>query len=392
MWKLSHHAQRHSLLLHKAWRIFAAPTPSRHTSPRNISGRRGRSAGKRRTGTSGNNQSRSSVPRPMLICRQRPDARWEIVLAADAECCITEVWQNGKLLNMSNGEYSLESFRDLLTVNDTDERESGFPLFTENQHFIDWKQMSGSSHGTKDLVPEFGFVTPLFEKPNKPSGRLSPRLRLGRWSFSVKGRNRELFCICRSCGAHMTEPTKGGKHDSPSKFECRGTLERFSLGHEPVMDVRRLQFPGLQDERQAYSVAYAILLGAAETLNVPNTDLNVTITGVNNSDESTIVLYDNVPGGAGLMAQLEVECGMRISECGAGEEVSIPHSALVIPRPFPLTPARSPKGPSRSMAPCSRHNGRRSMGFRAPGQPGRHRPLHLGESCHAAKVLLPGCR
>ena len=53
-------------------------------------------------------------------------------------------------------------------------------------------------------------------------------------------------------------------------------------------------------------MAYAVLLGAAETLDVPDTDLNVTITG-SDSGEAAIVLYDNVPGGAGLVAQLEQE-------------------------------------------------------------------------------------
>ena len=42
-------------------------------------------------------------------------------------------------------------------------------------------------------------------------------------------------------------------------------------------------------------------------MDVPDTDLNVTITGGDSLDESAIVLYDNVPGGAGLVAQLEQE-------------------------------------------------------------------------------------
>ena len=69
----------------------------------------------------------------------------------------------------------------------------------------------------------------------------------------------------------------------------------------------RLQFPQLRGEWDAYSVAYAVLLGAANTLEVPDTDLNVTITGGDQPGESAVVLYDNVPGGAGLVAQLEQE-------------------------------------------------------------------------------------
>ena len=98
-----------------------------------------------------------------------------------------------------------------------------------------------------------------------------------------EGRNRGGFYICRSCGAHMTGPK--AKHKSPSDSDCGGTLERFSLGHELVTDVVRLQFPQLRDEWDAYSVAYAVLLGAAETLDIPGTDLNVTTTSGDKPDE-----------------------------------------------------------------------------------------------------------
>ena len=185
----------------------------------------------------------------------------------------------------------------------------------------------------KYLTPEFGFVTPLFAKPKEPRGRVQ-RLYTTRPFFQgfgenanpatkailgvqvtkampgtlvilCEGWNKEGFYICRSCGAHMTGPK--AEHKSPSDSRCAGSLDRFSLGHELVTDVVRLQFPQLTGEWDAYSVAYAVLLGAAETLDVPDADLNVTITGSSNTGESAIVLYDNVPGGAALVAQLEQE-------------------------------------------------------------------------------------
>ena len=207
--------------------------------------------------------------------------------------------------------------------------------YNDARHFTQWNEgdPSVSSSGRKYLIPEFGFVTPLFKQPTEPHGR-ARRLYTTRPFFHgfgkdaqpetktilgvqvtkalpgtlvilCEGRNREGFYICRSCGAHMTGPK--GEHKSPSDSECKGTLERFSLGHELVTDVVRLQFPGLRGEWVAYSVAHAVLLGAAETLDVPDTDLNVTITTGDNPGESAIVLYDNVPGGAGLVAQLERE-------------------------------------------------------------------------------------
>lgn len=197
--------------------------------------------------------------------------------------------------------------------------------------FKQWNEDDSSAPvRQKYLIPEFGFVTPFFKRPVEPRGRVrrlyttrpffcgfgqdaQPETRTifgvqvtkalpGTLVVLCEGRNREGFYICRSCGSHMTGPQ--AEHTSPSNSECEGTLERFSLGHELVTDVVRLQFSRLHAEWDAYSVAYAVLLGAAEALDVPDTDLNVTIAR-GDGHQSAIVLYDNVPGGAGLVAQLE---------------------------------------------------------------------------------------
>ncbi len=208
--------------------------------------------------------------------------------------------------------------------------------YDDQHNFMQWNEGDPStprSARRKYLVPEFGFVTPLFKRPKEPHGR-ARRLYTTRPFFQgfgsgaepetktirgvhltkalpgtlvvlCEGKEQNGFHICRSCGAHMAEPK--GEHRSPNDSACRGMLERFSLGHELVTDVVRLQFPGMRDQWEAYSIGYAVLLGAAETLNVPDTDLNVTITGGSKQGETAIVLYDNVPGGAGLVAQLERE-------------------------------------------------------------------------------------
>lgn len=184
----------------------------------------------------------------------------------------------------------------------------------------------------KYLIPEFGFVAPFFKKPVEPRGR-SGRLYTTRPFFRdfdvepvskhifgievtkatpgvlvilCEGRNKEGFYICRKCGTHMARPKK--KHKTPLGTECNGTLSVFSLGHELVTDVVRLRVPGLVEQWDAYAVAYAILFGAADSLSVPETDLNVTIGGSEDgTGKATILLYDNVPGGAGLVAQMENE-------------------------------------------------------------------------------------
>ena len=206
--------------------------------------------------------------------------------------------------------------------------------YDDARNFKQWSEDNSISRG-KYLCPQFGFVTSLLDQPKEPRGR-SHRLYTTRPFFRgfeedthqesssknlfgvritqalpgglvvlCEGKRGNGFYICRSCGAHYTDPDF--PHETPEGRDCDRPLERLSLGHEFVTDVVRLQFPRLVDQWEAYSLAYAVLLGAAEALDVPDVDLNVTITGGNTANEAAIVLYDNVPGGAGLVAYLEDE-------------------------------------------------------------------------------------
>lgn len=226
-------------------------------------------------------------------------------------------WESYGLKKVPNKEFTVRTYQydDARNFTQWNEGDPNTPAGVANQY----------------LIPEFGFATHIFEKPKEPRGRARrlyttrPFFRRFEQNAGLKtktirgvqvtnalpgtliilceGKNRQGFYICRSCGTHMTSPQS--EHKSPSNSECSGTLRNFSLGHELITDVVRLQFPQLTNEWDAYSVAYAILLGAAEALDVPDMDLNVTIAGSGSSGKSSIVLYDNVPGGAGLVAQLE---------------------------------------------------------------------------------------
>ena len=208
--------------------------------------------------------------------------------------------------------------------------------YDEARNFTQYDDIPKYAHNKKlYLSPIFGFVTPLFEKPKEPRGQ-TQRLYTTRPFFTgfekgtepktktfrsiqmtqaqpgtlvilCEGKSGEGFYICPKCGAHFTK-TPGESHKSPFGSLCTGTIQQpLSLGYELETDVMRIQFPGLTDEWDTYSVAYAILLGAAETLDVPDTDLNVTTTGSTKDNLTGIVLYDNVPGGAGLVTYLEDE-------------------------------------------------------------------------------------
>lgn len=200
----------------------------------------------------------------------------------------------------------------------------------------------------KYLSPIFGFVTPLFAKPREPRGR-TRRLYTTRPFFQgfineqynpnninvsgikitkassgnlvilCEGNKMRGFHICRACGMHATErkPT----HKTPWNSNCKGMLEHFSLGHELVTDIIKLHFPNVIGQWEAYSLAYALLSGASETLQLPQNDLNVTIAGEPDGD-TAVVLYDNVPGGAGLVSQFENEANLQTMLIKSRDRVS----------------------------------------------------------------------
>jgi hypothetical protein len=129
-----------------------------------------------------------------------------------------------------------------------------------------------------------------------------------------EGRRGAGFYLCGSCGAGFR--ARQSSHKTPQGQDCHGTLEQISLGHEFVTDVLQLQFdPAPQDPKDivyfAYSLAYAVVEGAAEVLEVPSIDLSATVGHSEQLVVPPIILYDNVPGGAGLVARLEKEDVMR---------------------------------------------------------------------------------
>lgn len=194
---------------------------------------------------------------------------------------------------------------------------------------------------SKYIIPSFGFVTNRETLPQPPKGRssrvlttrpyfagalgpekgkiliplLHPVVEIKKASPGLmvvicEGPRGEGFYICGDCGAGFRERVK--KHKTPYGQDCNGTLQRVALGHEFVTDVLQLQFlPQINADWDpiwfAFSLAYAIVEGAAEILEIPSTDLSTTVTCGGQHNVLPIVLYDNVPGGAGLVSQLEDE-------------------------------------------------------------------------------------
>ncbi|WP_174582553.1 DEAD/DEAH box helicase [Candidatus Methylacidithermus pantelleriae] len=216
------------------------------------------------------------------------------------------------------------------------------------------------------IVPRFGFVTDR-DKPKEPKSRTArvfstrpyfagplgpepgtvrfpnpetPLITVRKASPGLmvvlcEGRRGEGFYICKECGAGFRDRPR--THKTPYGHDCRGTLEQVSLGHEFVTDVLQLQFHlqcenGVDPIWFTYSLAYALVEGAAEVLEVPSTDLSATVAYSEQYPVLPIILYDDVPGGAGLVARLEEEEVLRAclesaqkrvsGQCGCGENTS----------------------------------------------------------------------
>ena len=203
--------------------------------------------------------------------------------------------------------------------------------YDQEQKFLwsdlsDQSVISGRGHRGKYLVPDFGFVVPSSRKPTVPERR-SQRLFSTRPFFKgflkaqaepaetqvlgvgvseavpgelvvlCEGKDRKGFLLCDTCGRYEDKP--GNRHESPLGVPCTGRFAPFALGHEVTTDVVRAEFPEEMTPAELHSVAYAMVLGASDALAVPQQDLNVTLSS------QAIVLYDDVPGGAGLVAQLK---------------------------------------------------------------------------------------
>lgn len=204
----------------------------------------------------------------------------------------------------------------------------------------------GSRKGKRYLLPKFGFATEFGKDPAEPSGRprrmyttrpffvnsaSEPPVALKKFGVEVteanpgtmvvlcEGKDKGRFYLCQECG--FGSPKSERKHKTPYGSQCAGKLENLALGHEFVTDVVHIRIPGkLTGEGRVHSVAYAVLLGAARELNVSDNDLSVTVTGYGDT-EFAIVLYDNVPGGAGLVASLTDEATLKNALQNARERV-----------------------------------------------------------------------
>ena len=232
--------------------------------------------------------------------------------------------------------------------------------------------ISCNTHGSiprqeirKFVTPIFGFVTSKDFEPQKP-GESRPKREFttrpyffnykepeekqfsigkfkikckyssdGELAVICKGRKGVGFWICFTCGAAFSERQKREKnHKTPYGTECSSPLRGpLHLGHTFKTDVISLFFEeaekNFDDDSFWYSLLYAILEGASQALGIRRQDLDGCL--YPSEEGIMLILFDNVPGGAGHVKHLMDEENLkevlksalaRVKNCTCGIETS----------------------------------------------------------------------
>lgn len=167
--------------------------------------------------------------------------------------------------------------------------------------------------------------------------------RFGELALVNPGPLRRGFRVCTSCG--FAEPTplpqlqkrrqgQAPSHKNPRTGKsCKGLIQTHHLGHKFITDVLELRFDGLLASNPDYSLwwsaLFALLEGASEALGIRRDDLDGTIYRRPGTPIPALVLFDNVPGGAGHVRRIADEliptfqtAFERLDRCECGEETS----------------------------------------------------------------------
>jgi superfamily II DNA/RNA helicase len=188
------------------------------------------------------------------------------------------------------------------------------------------------------IDPIFGFVTDREEKPKKPGREIPQRQYYTRpffssitpikqgtfeiikdtsnismnWEYSpngeltilCKGRKDRGFNVCFKCGRSWDKSPKLKKnvHKDPYGNDCNGKIKfGLHLGHRFQTDILKITFSNYKELniKVGYSLLYAILEGISEVLNIERSDLNGCLINKNENENDTLIIFDDVPGGAG---------------------------------------------------------------------------------------------
>ena len=210
-------------------------------------------------------------------------------------------------------------------------------LYSSRVYFAEY---AARTEGGTPLEP------PLEEVPVLSSPDLQMRKRYSRYgklALVNAGPANRGFRICYACGFAEPAPEEPagrrrrralGHHDDPrTGRQCTGQLHTRHLGHEFITDVLELRFEGLlacsPDYNLWLSLLYALLEGSSQALGIRRDDLDGTLYRHTHDVAPALVLFDNVPGGAGHVRRIAddlipvfASAWERVAKCECGEETS----------------------------------------------------------------------
>ncbi|MHA1725768.1 MAG: DEAD/DEAH box helicase [Promethearchaeota archaeon] len=222
----------------------------------------------------------------------------------------------------------------------------------------------------KFIDPIFGFLTDRTQKPINP-GRVPPErqyfsrpffhsltpLKKGKfkgiekalnitinWEYApngelsvlCRGKKEMGFIICYNCGKGWNKaPKLRHPHKTPYGYNCNGILHNgIHLGHNFQTDILKLSFEKTlgANLKIGYSLLYAILEGVSEELQIIRNDLDGCLFNRNEEANDTLIIFDNVPGGAGhvrriieseeIFIKILHSAIAKLEKCTCGEETS----------------------------------------------------------------------
>jgi hypothetical protein len=179
----------------------------------------------------------------------------------------------------------------------------------------------------------------------EPSFRIHTTIRYSRygWLAVVNDGYQRGFRVCMTCG--WAEPILPSQkvfsigrartsHENPiTSRPCMGTLENYHLGHRFMTDILEIRLFGTQPlltkTSAMLSLLYALLDGASEELGIRRNDIDGTLYIRKFGDPPSIIIYDNVPGGAGHVERIKNSMNAsaqaafrKVKNCKCGENTS----------------------------------------------------------------------
>ncbi len=149
------------------------------------------------------------------------------------------------------------------------------------------------------------------------------------------------FHLCKVCDRQVTlnKSRKPEAHKTPLGKDCPGaSYDTVHLGHDFISCAARLMFFGTNEAYTArefwLSLLYALLGGMSDALGIEDGDINGVIRPIDLGSGlvgQEVVIFDDVPGGAGHALRLEGEGELlevlraahaRVANCACGESAA----------------------------------------------------------------------